>query len=49
MYLFISVFREDGREGLIIPTFPRIETALSEFKGSSDPELGMGDDVFNAN
>ena len=41
-------FREDGREGLIIPTFPRIETALSEFKANDDLELGTThqDSVF---
>ena len=28
-------FREDGREGLVVPTFPRIETKLS-MGGSPD-------------
>ena len=30
-------FRDDGREGLVVPTFPRIETKLSMI-GGSDPE-----------
>jgi hypothetical protein len=36
-------FRDDGREGLVVPTFPRIETKLS--MGGSDQSEFKDDDL----
>ena len=38
-------FRDDGREGLIVPTFPRIETKLS-MAGSDQGDPDFADSVL---